>query len=283
MAEFNAFYESSLAVYPKLSLRRFCQVAELKYSRLRDFRQTLSDKQQKEQVKSQQIERIRQAAELHPTYGYRLIYQELGCDIGREFTRKTLKSLGLNPHQVKKARRKVPGVVPVAAWPAGRRVQLDATQLSLVDGSKVWVYIALDVSSRSCLLIRVVRNLCQHIASEVICQAVASLKQLGFADDLIIQTDGGSDFTSHTFQAMCARLGTWLRSKVSQKGGMGILERLNRTFKYQFIFRHELTDFAHLQSLCQQFKSWYNEQRMHSALGYATPWEALKAQALSLT
>ncbi|MGL4609085.1 MAG: hypothetical protein ACRCYY_05280, partial [Trueperaceae bacterium] len=74
-------------------------------------------------------------------------------EVGREFIRETLKSLGLNPKQVKKVRRKVPGVVPVTAWPAGRRVQLDATQLSLADGSKVWVYIAIDVSSRSCLLL----------------------------------------------------------------------------------------------------------------------------------
>lgn len=191
-----------------------------------------------------------------------------------------MKALDLNPTQIKKARRKVPGVVPVTAWPVGRRVQLDATQLSLADGSKVWVYIAMDISSRACLLVRVVRNLCQHIASEVICQAVASLKQLGFSDDIIIQTDGGSDFTSHTFQAMCAKLGMWIRSKVSQKGGMGILERLNRTFKYQFIFRHDLSDFAHLQKLCQQFKSWYNAERKHSALGYATPWATLTAQAL---
>jgi hypothetical protein len=57
------------------------------------------------------------------------------------------------------------------------------------------------------------------MASEVICQAVSSLKQLGFADAIIIQTDGGSDFTSHTFQAMCSCLGTWIRSKVSQQGG----------------------------------------------------------------
>lgn len=281
MAELNTIYESSLSRYPKLSLRRFCQVAEATYSRLRDFRRTLTYQQQKEQANRQKIEQIRQTAELHPTYGYRLIYQELGCELGREFIRQTLKSLGLNPAQVKKGRRKVPGVVPVTAWPAGRRVQLDATQLSLADGSKVWVYIALDVASRTCLLIRVVRNLCQHVASEVICQAVASLKQLGFVDDIIIQTDGGSDFTSHTFQAMCARLGAWIRSKVSQKGGMGILERLNRTFKYQFVFRHELSDFSTLQALCQQFKIWYNEQRKHSALGYATPWEALKVQALS--
>ncbi|MGL4609135.1 MAG: integrase core domain-containing protein, partial [Trueperaceae bacterium] len=191
-------------------------------------------------------------------------------EVGREFIRETLKSLGLNPKQVKKVRRKVPGVVPVTAWPAGRRVQLDATQLSLADGSKVWVYIAIDVASRSCLLLRAVRNLWQHSASDVIAQAVASLKQLGLCDDILIQTDGGSDFTSHVLQAMCARLGTWIRSNVSQKGGMGILERLNRTFKYPFIFRHELPDFSHLQQLCQSFKSWYNEQRKHSALGYAT-------------
>lgn len=281
MTEFNSIYESSSALYPKLSLRRFCQMVEIKYHRLRDFRRTLSYTQQKEQAKAQKVEQVRQMAELHPTYGYRLIYQELAGEVGREFTRQTLCSLGLNPTQVKKARRKVPGVVHVSIWPAGRRVQLDATQLSLADGSKVWVYIAMDVLSRTCLLIRAVRNLCQHIASEVICQAASSLKQLGLCDDIIIQTDGGSDFTSHTFQAMCSRLGTWIRSKVSQKGGMGILERLNRTFKYQFAFRHELTDFASLQQLCQQFKSWYNTERKHSALGYATPWATLTAQALS--
>jgi putative transposase len=283
MTEFNNIYESSLALNPKLSLRQFCQIAEVKYHRLRDFRQTLNCKQYSEQVKAKQIERIRDTAELHPTYGYRLIYQELGCELGREFIRVTLKSLGLNPSQIKKARRKVAGVVPVSAWPAGRRVQLDATQLSLANGSKVWVYIAMDVSSRTCLLVKLVRNLCQHIASEVICQAVSSLKQLGFSDDIIIQTDGGSDFTSHTFQAMCSNLGTWIRSKVSQKGGMGILERLNRTFKYQFIFRHELVTFADLQTLCIQFKVWYNENRKHSALRYAIPWATLTVQALSMS
>jgi hypothetical protein len=105
MAEFNSSYESSLAVYPKLSLRSFCQVAEVKYSRLRDYRRSVKYKQQKELAKAQKIEQIRQTAELHPTYGYRLVYQELGCEIGREFTRKTLKSLGLTPSQESKAQR----------------------------------------------------------------------------------------------------------------------------------------------------------------------------------
>lgn len=67
MAELNSIYESSLALYPKLSLRGFCQWAEVKYHCLRDFRRTLSYKQQKEQAKAQKVEQIRQMAELHPT------------------------------------------------------------------------------------------------------------------------------------------------------------------------------------------------------------------------
>jgi transposase InsO family protein len=278
MAELNILYESSLEMYPKLSLHHFCQLAKVKYYCLRDYRQSLTVQEQKAQVKTQQIEQIRQIAELHPTYGYRLLYQELKQSLGREFIRTTLKKLGLNPAQVKKVRCNVPGVVPVTEWPAGRRVQLDATQISLTNGTKLWVYIALDVCSRSCLAIRLVRNLCQHGASEVICQAVNQLKQFGITDPIVIQTDGGSDFTSHTFQDMCSKLGTWIRSKVSQKGGMGILERLNRTFKYQFMFRHELTDFLTVEALCSDFKLWYNHHRKHSAIGYATPWALLVSQ-----
>lgn len=279
MAELYTLYETSLERYPQLSLRHFCQMAEVKYHCLRDYRQTLSAQKNKGQLRTQQMQQVRRMAELHPTYGYRLIYQELNRTLGREFIRKNLKILGLNPAQVKKVRRKIPDVVPVTEWPTGRRVQLDATQISLSNGTKFWVYIALDVCSRSCLAIRLVRQLCQHMASEVICQAVNQLKQLGVTDPIVIQTDGGSDFTSHTFQAMCKTLGTWIRSKVSQKGGMGILERLNRTFKYQFMFRHELTDFIPVEALCSDFKHWYNHQRKHSAISYSTPWATLVDQS----
>jgi transposase InsO family protein len=279
MAELNTLYESSLERYPKLSLHRFCNFAEVKYHGLRDYRQGLAVRERKALEKAQQLEQIRQIAERHPSYGYRLLYQELNRSLGRELVCKTLQSLGLNPTQVKKARRNVPGVVPVTEWPAGRRVQLDATQISLTKGTKLWVYIALDVCSRSCLAIRLVPNLGQQVASEVSCQAVKQLKPLGITDPIVIQTDGGSDFTSHPFQNMCKTLGTWIRSKVAQQGGMGILERLNRTFKYPFMFRHELTDFITVEALCSDFKLWYNHQRKHSAIGYATPWATLLNQA----
>ena len=61
-------------------------------------------------------------------------------------------------------------------------------------------------------------------------------------------SDGGSDFTSHDFKAACEQEGTWIRAKVSQHGGMGILERVNRTLKYEFIFHREPTSKAELSA-----------------------------------
>ncbi len=52
---------------------------------------------------------------------------------------------------------------------------------------------------------------------------------------------------------------------------MGVLERLNRTFKHEFVFRHEVNTLADLKALLPTFQRWYNEQRLHSGLGYCTP------------
>lgn len=56
MAEINSLYESSLGMYPQLSLRCFCQLTEVKYHCLRDYRQGLAIQAQKELEKAQQIE-----------------------------------------------------------------------------------------------------------------------------------------------------------------------------------------------------------------------------------
>lgn len=52
---------------------------------------------------------------------------------------------------------------------------------------------------------------------------------------------------------------------------MGILERLNRTFKHEFVFRQEVNTLTELKALLPAFQRWYNEQRLHSRLEYYTP------------
>ncbi|QLG12881.1 transposase (plasmid) [Deinococcus sp. D7000] len=45
---------------------------------------------------------------------------------------------------------------------------------------------------------------------------------------------------------------------------------------------HYLRSITELRVQCAQFQHWYNTQRLHSALGYAYPWEKLVASAKSL-
>lgn len=196
---------------------------------------------------------------------------------------------------MRKRRNPSPEVTTVPDHPPGRRLQIDATQVA-VKGSKVWVYLVQDVPSRACLAMRVERSLSKEAARAVLREGVRVLRQLGSYEPLVIQSDAGSDFTSEIFQKCCAKFGCRIRSKVNQQGGMadrpercrfvqdGILERLNRTFKHQWLFRHEFSTLLEVQNLVNHFKTWYNQQRRHSTLNYATPWSALVQSAiLSLT
>jgi len=60
---------------------------------------------------------------------------------------------------------------------------------------------------------------------------------------------------------------------------MGILERLNRTLKWDFVFWEAPETLAELQTLDAPFVNWYNQERIHSAIGYETPWQKLTADA----
>lgn len=141
-----------------------------------------------------------------------------------------------------------------------------------------------DVTSRACLAIRVVRSLSKRAACETLCQGVTLLRQHGVHEPLVIQSDAGSDFTAAVFQRYCQEIGCWVRSKVNQLGGMGILERLNRTFKHQWLFRHEFSTPPDVQNLADRFQTWYNRERRHSTLDYTTPWSVLtQSSRISLT
>lgn len=97
-----------------------------------------------------------------------------------------------------------------------------------------------------------------------------------------MQSDGGSDFTSSHFQQVCQDIGQWIRCRVAQVGGMGILERLNRTFKHEFAFRQEGNTLADLKALLPAFQRWYNEQRLHSSVGYRTPTTVLAHEVAAI-
>ena len=267
--------------HPQLSLRRFARDAGVPYWQLRDHQHSAPARCERQQHKDELYEKVRQVALLHPTSGYRLLYQELkaqGENIGLHKIRVALGELQLHPSQPRKTRKPAVQVSSPQDWPPGRRVQIDATRLSLPDGV-CWIYFVLDVISRVVLASRVVRSLSMHLAKLTLDEAVGVLRAQGHHEPILVQSDGGSDFTSDLFQQGCLRYGSWVRCKVSQPGGTGILERLNRTYKYQFAFRQDWQSMADVRTAMPEFHRWYNTERRHSALGYTTPWARLTSSA----
>ncbi|WP_189644202.1 integrase core domain-containing protein, partial [Deinococcus piscis] len=260
--------------HPKLSLSKFASEVERPYHVLRDARQNAERSAQRTERCQHVLEAVRLRALEEPLSGYRLIYQALQDVLrpapGLHTVRRCMVELKVQRPVPRKKRRPAVNPTPVVLWPAGRRIQIDATRLRLPDGI-CWAYLVLDVESRALLHIEVVRQLSASSAVTALQRGVHVLHHLGIHDPLLVMTDGGSDFTSGAFQAACQELGNWVRAKVSQKGGMGILERLNRTFKYDGVFREELTDIAQLRAFSTKFRDWYNSGRRHSSLGYAYP------------
>jgi putative transposase len=269
----------------KISLRGFMRVVGWPYWRLRDYLRTSSRRQQRQGREQALQQSVQQAALAHPTYGYRRLYHVLkvcGWHIGRERVRRWLAALGLQHERPKKKRRAAPAVTTGADLPEGRRVQIDATRLSLADGV-AWIYIVEDVASRVCLAINVGRSLSKERAAHTLRAGQNLLQQCGMTVSLVVQSDGGSEFTSEHFQRHCQAVGQWVRCRINQAGGLGILERLNRTFKYEFVFRHEVTTSIELQALVPRFQDWYNQERLHSSLGYQVPWQRFLADGAALT
>jgi putative transposase len=190
--------------------------------------------------------------------------------------------LGLAHERRRKKRRATPTATAMAKLPPGRRVPIEATRLTLGDGV-TGGYVGEDVASRACLAVSVGRRLRQERAAQALQEGHRALQQGGITTALVIQRDGGSECTSAHFQQCCQAMGQWVRCRVNQVGGRGVVERLNRTFKYDVVFRHEVTTALELKALAPRFQDWYNQERLHSSLGYQTPWQQFLADAAVLT
>ena len=138
--------------------------------------------------------------------------------------RKLLGELGLNLPQSRKTRKPSPDVIAAPNWPAGRRIQIDATRLSLADGV-CRVYREPGVQSRPVLASKAVWSLSMQLAKVVLDGGVAVLRSLNIHGTVLVRSDGGSDFAGEAFQQVCLKYGASVRCKDSQKDGMGVLEQ----------------------------------------------------------
>ena len=270
--------------HKRLSINGLMRIVGQPYWRLRDYLQGGARREQRGQLQSRAVTAILGVASAQPTYGYRRVYHRLRQQrtwIGRERVRRLMDELGLRPPPPMKKKRSAHPVAANADWPEGRRLQIDATRFRLDDGV-AWVYWVEDVKTRQCVAASAAATWSQERAAATLLEGHQRLSALGLTAPRLVQSDGGSDFTSSHFQQVCQDIGQWIRCRVAQVGGMGILERLNRTFKHEFAFRQEGNTLADLKALLPAFQRWYNEQRLHSSVGYRTPTTVLAHEVAAI-
>lgn len=91
---------------------------------------------------------------------------------------------------------------------------------------------------------------------------------------LIVNSDQGSQFTSKAFTNELKAL----QIQISMDGkGRALdnvmIERYWRSYKYECVYLHSITDGWHLEELTEEYIHFYNSERLHQSLQYQTPLE----------
>jgi putative transposase len=111
-----------------------------------------------------------------------------------------------------------------------------------------------------------------------------ALEQRQPAPGLVHHSDRGSQYASHDYTDLLKARGCQISmSRKASPWENGGCESWMKTLKYEEVFRQEYRDLAEARSCLERFiEKVYNQQRLHSALGYRPPAEfeeVLLAQA----
>lgn len=104
----------------------------------------------------------------------------------------------------------------------------------------------------------------------------AAFATLGFplTDIDVFHTDRGSEFANSDIDDLLEAFG--IRRSLSRKGNPydnAVIESTNRILKKELVYRRAFADLGQLRRELNSYVRWYNEERMHSTLGYMSPVE----------
>jgi hypothetical protein len=153
--------------------------------------------------------------------------------------------------------------------------QIDATQVQLAAGERVWVVDIVDDHARFLLA----AHACEALSGEAVWACfVAASAAYGLPRQLL--SDNGSYFTGRlhgvevAFERRLAAVGVELICAApAHPQTLGKLERFHRTLKEWLHDGGPATDVEQLQALLDRFRTHYNEQRPHQGIGDLTPAE----------
>jgi putative transposase len=221
------------------------------------------------------------------TYGHRRVWAQLarwGVRAGLELVRALMRGLGLvacqpRPWRPSTTEQGQAGPIPdlvnrdFSAEVPGAKMVGDITYIPTWEG---WVFLAtvIDCASRKVIGWAMDDNYRTPLITSAIEMAA---RNLGLPVDAIFHSDRGSNYTSAEFAGVLGRLG--IRQSVGRTGicyDNSLAESFNAALKVERVHRTAYPARKKAkEDIARYIELRYNQRRLHSALGYRTPQEAL--------
>lgn len=231
--------------------------------------------------------------EYEEVYGYRRIHAELlrrGERCSDELVRVLMRELGLLPAQVRPykpkiteqgAFRGIPDLVrqDFTADRPGVKLVGDITYISTWEGFCSLATV-IDCYSKAVVGWAVA----DHYRTELISEAIENAVQTFAVEmDAIFHSDRGSNYTSDEFGIVLKNL--HIRRSVGRTGicyDNAMAESFFSALKNEWLKRYVFTSRAKARRAVMRYiEGFYNRRRLHSAVGYRTPFEVLDEYAES--
>lgn len=248
-----------------MSERRACGLLELDRS---SYRYRPRQKRDEELC-----ERLRQLAAAHPRYGYRrlgALLRREGQRVNHKKVERLYRQQGLAVRR-RKRKRLVQGAraTAPALERANQQWSLDFVSDTTAQGRTLRLLTVIDVHTRECLAIETDTSLSGRRVTAALDQVLAQRQR-----PQTIRVDNGPEFRSRWFRAWCA--GQGIRLDFIEPGKPmqnAFIESFNGRLRDECLNANWFRNLRHARLVVAAWRTRYNHQRPHSALGYRTPVE----------
>lgn len=188
--------------------------------------------------------------------------------LNRKFgIRKSISKLAKKKKQKKGIRASKPNTI----W------HTDITFMKTLDGKKYAIYLLIDNFSRKVLSYDVQPRVMGRITSSLINQAYESAKAVSANLNIDLIVDGGPENNNIFVQNFIENSEVNIRKHVALRDvpfSNSMIERVNHTLKYRYLFPKQPRDLKHLKRTVRYFINDYNNIKPHGQLEGLTPHEA---------
>lgn len=242
-------------------------------------------KRQKMAVDPAVLDMMQDIAVHRPSYGTRRMAAVLSKRMGRPVNRKQVRRIfyaldWLKPAQKKSDIIKAAAKKPVP--PSGPDQLWEADMTYVWCGIDGWCYLfnVIDVFTRQWVGYSFDTTASKESAIQSVLNSIASSK--ADTDRLRLRVDNGSQYRSKRFTDSMKALGIRVEFiYVHTPEQNGHIESFHKTLKREYIWTHDFASYQEADDIICMAHQDYNHSRIHSALGYRTPYEFAKSQEMT--